>query len=410
MFQNAGQGGHRSRSRNRGSNEREIQPAWSVGPEPEDFNRLAASPRVMELTRAMKAPRPPRDAKLAVDDMTPRQAEREHARLEAEIKGARRALLPEGRADGFGRRIRRAAAALRGDRAALSGPAHAGQPVAQGRRRAVARLCQGAARGADAVACRTRSARRTSPISSPASAASSISRRTTSSPSPPSRRSTGCRCRCATRTACWCKAATRGDGFEGEDVTANIRTLKDVPDKLKGKNIPAVCEVRGEIYMTKPDFLALNKRQAEAGEQIFANPRNSAAGSLRQKDARITASRTAALLRLCLGRDERDAGRDAVRHAEVVRRSAGFQTNPLWKTCSVGRGAAGVPPRHRSEARRRSTTTSTASSTRSTASTGRSGWALSRAARAGRPRTNSPPSGRRPSCATSRSRSAAPAR
>ncbi len=114
------------------------------------------------------------------------------------------------------------------------------------------------------------------------------------------------------------KAATRGDGFEGEDVTANIRTLKEVPDKLKGKDIPAVCEVRGEIYMTKPDFLALNKRQAEAGEQIFANPRNSAAGSLRQKDARITASRHAALLRLCLGRDERDAGRDAVRHAEVV--------------------------------------------------------------------------------------------
>ncbi len=77
-------------------------------------------------------------------------------------------------------------------------------------------------------------------------------------------------------------AATRGDGFEGEDVTANIRTLREVPDKLKGKNIPAVCEVRGEIYMTKPDFLALNKRQAAAGEQIFANPRNSAAGSLRQ--------------------------------------------------------------------------------------------------------------------------------
>src|SRR6185295_701414 len=69
------------------------------------------------------------------------------------------------------------------------------------------------------------------------------------------------------------KAATRGDGFEGEDVTANIRTLKEVPDRLNGRNIPAVCEVRGEIYMTKPDFLALNKRQAEAGEQIFANPR-----------------------------------------------------------------------------------------------------------------------------------------
>ena len=87
------------------------------------------------------------------------------------------------------------------------------------------------------------------------------------------------------------KAATRGDGFEGEDVTANIRTVKEVPHQLKGRKIPPVCEIRGEIYMTKDAFLALNKRQAEAGEQVFANPRNSAAGSLRQKDPSITASR-----------------------------------------------------------------------------------------------------------------------
>ena len=130
------------------------------------------------------------------------------------------------------------------------------------------------------------------------------------------------------------KAATRGDGFEGEDVTANIRTLKEVPDKLKGKDIPAVCEVRGEIYMTKPDFLALNKRQAEAGEQIFANPRNSAAGSLRQKDASDHRVAPAALLRLCLGRDERDAGRDAVRHAEVVRSPPASRPIRLWKICA----------------------------------------------------------------------------
>src|SRR5689334_11329494 len=87
------------------------------------------------------------------------------------------------------------------------------------------------------------------------------------------------------------RAATRGDGAEGEDVTANIRTLKQVPHKLKGRAVPAVCEVRGEVYMTKPDFIALNKRQADSGGQIFANPRNSAAGSLRQKDAGVTASR-----------------------------------------------------------------------------------------------------------------------
>src|SRR6202163_4645422 len=86
-------------------------------------------------------------------------------------------------------------------------------------------------------------------------------------------------------------AATRGDGSEGEDVTANIRTLEDVPKKLKGRNVPDVCEVRGEVYMTKQAFLALNERQKAAGDTIFANPRNSAAGSLRQKDPGITASR-----------------------------------------------------------------------------------------------------------------------
>ena len=61
-------------------------------------------------------------------------------------------------------------------------------------------------------------------------------------------------------------AATRGDGAEGEDVTANIRTLKDVPQQLKGRNVPKVCEVRGEVYMTKPAFLELNERQKAAGE------------------------------------------------------------------------------------------------------------------------------------------------
>jgi DNA ligase (NAD+) len=85
--------------------------------------------------------------------------------------------------------------------------------------------------------------------------------------------------------------ATRGDGMVGEDVTANIRTLADVPQQLRGKSIPEVCEVRGEVYMAKSAFLLLNQRQAEIGGQIFVNPRNSAAGSLRQKDPSITASR-----------------------------------------------------------------------------------------------------------------------
>jgi DNA ligase (NAD+) len=85
-------------------------------------------------------------------------------------------------------------------------------------------------------------------------------------------------------------AATRGDGFEGEEVTANVRTIKAVPDRLRGR-VPAVCEVRGEIYMNHADFAVLNMAQADRGERTFANPRNAAAGSLRQLDATITAAR-----------------------------------------------------------------------------------------------------------------------
>jgi DNA ligase (NAD+) len=85
-------------------------------------------------------------------------------------------------------------------------------------------------------------------------------------------------------------AATRGDGAVGEDVTPNARTIADIPERLSGE-APEIFEIRGEVYMSKADFAALNARQAEAGGKIFANPRNAAAGSLRQKDAAITAAR-----------------------------------------------------------------------------------------------------------------------
>lgn len=88
------------------------------------------------------------------------------------------------------------------------------------------------------------------------------------------------------------QAATRGDGTTGENVTANVRTIRAIPLRLKGKSIPKVLEVRGEVLMFKADFKKLNQRQRDAGLKEFANPRNAAAGSLRQLDSKITAQRT----------------------------------------------------------------------------------------------------------------------
>ncbi|GHA74587.1 NAD-dependent DNA ligase LigA [Streptomyces termitum] len=87
------------------------------------------------------------------------------------------------------------------------------------------------------------------------------------------------------------RAATRGDGRTGEDITPNVRTIADIPERLKGDRIPELVEIRGEVYFPMEDFEALNARLVEAGDKPFANPRNAAAGSLRQKDPKVTASR-----------------------------------------------------------------------------------------------------------------------
>ncbi|HEY1749467.1 MAG TPA: NAD-dependent DNA ligase LigA [Xanthobacteraceae bacterium] len=126
--------------------------------------------------------------------------------------------------------------------------------------------------------------------------------------------------------------ATRGDGAEGEDVTANVRTLEDIPQKLKGRDAPAVCEVRGEVYMTKHAFLELNRKQAEAGAPLYVNPRNTAAGSLRQKDPAITASRPLGFFAYAWGEMSKmpaDTQSGMIKWFE----RCGFKTNPLAKMC-----------------------------------------------------------------------------
>jgi DNA ligase (NAD+) len=128
------------------------------------------------------------------------------------------------------------------------------------------------------------------------------------------------------------RAATRGDGTTGEDVTGNARTIKDIPNTLKGRKIPAACEMRGEVYMLKQDFLILNKKQAEADDTVFANPRNSAAGSLRQKDVSITASRPLKFFAYAWG-EMSELPADTQHGMLAWMDKAGFVVNPLTKLC-----------------------------------------------------------------------------
>ena len=128
------------------------------------------------------------------------------------------------------------------------------------------------------------------------------------------------------------RGATRGDGTVGEDITANLRTLKDIPQRLKGTGIPDLIEVRGEVYMQRQEFMAMNAERAAAGEPAFANPRNAAAGSVRQLDPSITASRPLRFFAYAWGEISE---RSAPTHWEMLERFAawGFKTNPEGKLC-----------------------------------------------------------------------------
>jgi DNA ligase (NAD+) len=126
------------------------------------------------------------------------------------------------------------------------------------------------------------------------------------------------------------QAATRGDGTVGEDVTANVSTIASVPHKLAGRRPPAVVEVRGEVYLPVKEFVAMNERQEREGLRMFVNPRNAAAGSLRQKDPSITASRPLAFVAYQLGELEAPATSPFASrsHAATLSalRDAGFHT------------------------------------------------------------------------------------
>ncbi|MSP81515.1 MAG: NAD-dependent DNA ligase LigA [Alphaproteobacteria bacterium] len=127
--------------------------------------------------------------------------------------------------------------------------------------------------------------------------------------------------------------ATRGDGTTGEDVTANLATVRGIPARLRGADVPSRIEVRGEVYIERGDFLALNEARERAGEARFANPRNSAAGSLRQLDPKITAERPLRFFAYGWGEVDGDLGDT---HWQCLQRlkAMGFAINPMAKVCA----------------------------------------------------------------------------
>ncbi|MGW2212395.1 NAD-dependent DNA ligase LigA [Streptomyces sp. NPDC001781] len=124
------------------------------------------------------------------------------------------------------------------------------------------------------------------------------------------------------------RAATRGDGRTGEDITPNVRTISDIPDRLRGDDVPDLVEIRGEVYFPMDKFLELNERLVAAGDKPFANPRNAAAGSLRQKDPRVTASRPLHMVVHGIGAHEGFTGLTRLSGAYDLLKTWGLPTSP----------------------------------------------------------------------------------
>jgi len=129
------------------------------------------------------------------------------------------------------------------------------------------------------------------------------------------------------------QGATRGDGTEGEDITANLRTIRDIPLRLHGK-APKIFEVRGEVYMSHKEFAALNKRQEKEGKPVYANPRNSAAGSVRQLDPSITAARALNFFAYTWG-EASAVPEDTQWDMLQAFKAWGFKVNPLTRRCKT---------------------------------------------------------------------------
>ncbi len=134
------------------------------------------------------------------------------------------------------------------------------------------------------------------------------------------------------------RGATRGDGTTGEDISVNVRTIRNVPLRLKGEGWPAILEVRGEVFMSKAGFEALNERQMEAGGKTFANPRNAAAGSLRQLDSKITASRP--LEFCCYGFGRVEGGTLPGTQVEILEALKGWGI-PISRELKLAKGVEG---------------------------------------------------------------------